>query len=108
MTVRKAARYVMNCGFVDACVMGFKSPAEIDEGIERGQPRPQGLIGSYDRPPKQEREPETPMRAACSPSLFSIAPTVSVDKLNPDLLRDHPLRNPSSSISCTACRSRSV
>ncbi len=31
----KAARYVMNCGFVDACVMGFKSPAEIDEGIER-------------------------------------------------------------------------
>jgi predicted aldo/keto reductase-like oxidoreductase len=31
----KAARYVMSCGFVDACVMGFKSPAEIDEGIER-------------------------------------------------------------------------
>lgn len=31
----KAVRYAMTCGFVDAIVMGFKSPAEIDEAIER-------------------------------------------------------------------------
>jgi hypothetical protein len=31
----KAVRYAMTCGFVDAVVMGFKSPAEIDEAIER-------------------------------------------------------------------------
>jgi Aldo/keto reductase family len=31
----KAIRYAMTCGFVDAIVIGFKSPAEIDEAIER-------------------------------------------------------------------------
>ncbi|HWQ35281.1 MAG TPA: aldo/keto reductase [Blastocatellia bacterium] len=31
----KAIRYAMTCGFVDAVVIGFKSPAEIDEAIER-------------------------------------------------------------------------
>ena len=31
----KAVRYAMTCGFVDAVVIGFKSPAEIDESIER-------------------------------------------------------------------------
>lgn len=31
----KAARYAMTCGFVDAAVIGFKSPAEVDEAIER-------------------------------------------------------------------------
>lgn len=31
----KAVRYAVTCGFVDAFVMGFKSPAEIDEAIER-------------------------------------------------------------------------
>ena len=31
----KAARYAMTCGFVDAVVVGFKSPAEIDEEIGR-------------------------------------------------------------------------
>lgn len=31
----KALRYAMTCGFVDAVVVGFKSPAEIDEAISR-------------------------------------------------------------------------
>jgi predicted aldo/keto reductase-like oxidoreductase len=31
----KAMRHAVNCGFVDAMVIGFKSPAEIDESIER-------------------------------------------------------------------------
>lgn len=31
----EAARYVMTCGFVDAVVIGLKSPAEVDEAIER-------------------------------------------------------------------------
>ncbi len=31
----KAVRYAMTCGFVDAVVIGFKSPAEIDEAIDR-------------------------------------------------------------------------
>ena len=31
----KATQFVMKCGFVDCVVMGFKSPAEIDEGIDR-------------------------------------------------------------------------
>lgn len=31
----KAARFAMTCGFVDAVVIGFKSPAEIDEAIGR-------------------------------------------------------------------------
>lgn len=31
----QAIRYAMTCGFVDAVVIGFKSPAEIDEAIER-------------------------------------------------------------------------
>ncbi len=31
----KAVRYAMTCGYVDSVVMGFKSPAEIDEAIER-------------------------------------------------------------------------
>jgi predicted aldo/keto reductase-like oxidoreductase len=31
----KAMQYAMTCGFVDAVVIGFKSPAEIDEAIER-------------------------------------------------------------------------
>jgi predicted aldo/keto reductase-like oxidoreductase len=31
----KAIRHAVNCGFVDAMVIGFKSPAEIDEAIER-------------------------------------------------------------------------
>lgn len=31
----KALRYAMTCGFVDAVVVGFKSPAEVDEAIER-------------------------------------------------------------------------
>jgi predicted aldo/keto reductase-like oxidoreductase len=31
----KAARYVMQSGLVDAVVIGFKSPAEVDEAIER-------------------------------------------------------------------------
>jgi predicted aldo/keto reductase-like oxidoreductase len=31
----KALRYAMTCGFVDAVVVGFKSPAEVDEAIGR-------------------------------------------------------------------------
>lgn len=31
----KAIRHAINCGFVDAMVIGFKSPAEIDEAIDR-------------------------------------------------------------------------
>ena len=31
----KAIQYAMTCGFVDSVVIGFKSPAEIDEAIER-------------------------------------------------------------------------
>jgi predicted aldo/keto reductase-like oxidoreductase len=31
----RAVRYAMTCGFVDAVVMGFKSPAEIDEAVAR-------------------------------------------------------------------------
>jgi predicted aldo/keto reductase-like oxidoreductase len=31
----KAIRHAVNCGFVDAMVIGFKSPAEIDEALER-------------------------------------------------------------------------
>jgi predicted aldo/keto reductase-like oxidoreductase len=31
----KAIRYAMTCGFVDAIVVGFASPAEIDEAIAR-------------------------------------------------------------------------
>ena len=31
----KAMQYAMNCGFVDAVVIGFKSTAEIDEAVER-------------------------------------------------------------------------
>lgn len=31
----KAIRYAMTCGFVDAIVIGFASPAEIDEAITR-------------------------------------------------------------------------
>lgn len=31
----KAMRHAVNCGFVDAVVVGFKSNAEIDEAIER-------------------------------------------------------------------------
>ena len=31
----KSIRYAMNCGLLDAVVIGFKSPAEIDEAIER-------------------------------------------------------------------------
>jgi predicted aldo/keto reductase-like oxidoreductase len=31
----KAIRYAMTCGFVNSIVIGFKSPAEIDEAIER-------------------------------------------------------------------------
>ena len=31
----KAVRYAMSCGFVDAVVIGFKSPQEIDEAVER-------------------------------------------------------------------------
>jgi predicted aldo/keto reductase-like oxidoreductase len=31
----KAIRHAVNCGFVDAMVIGFKSPAEIDEAIQR-------------------------------------------------------------------------
>ncbi len=31
----KAIRYAMTCGFVDAIVIGFASPAEIDEAIAR-------------------------------------------------------------------------
>lgn len=30
----KSIRYAMNCGLLDAVVIGFKSPAEIDEAIE--------------------------------------------------------------------------
>jgi predicted aldo/keto reductase-like oxidoreductase len=31
---RKAIQYAMNCGFVDAIVIGFASTAEIDEAIQ--------------------------------------------------------------------------
>ncbi len=31
----RALRYAMTCGFVDAVVIGFGSPREIDEAIER-------------------------------------------------------------------------
>jgi hypothetical protein len=31
----KAIRYAMTCGFVDAIVIGFASPAEIDEAMVR-------------------------------------------------------------------------
>ena len=31
----KAIRYAMTCGFVDAIVIGFASPAEVDEAITR-------------------------------------------------------------------------
>src|SRR5262245_2414454 len=31
----KAVQYAVNCGCVDAMVIGFKSPAEVDEAIER-------------------------------------------------------------------------
>jgi predicted aldo/keto reductase-like oxidoreductase len=31
----KSIRYAMQCGLLDAVVIGFKSPAEIDEAIER-------------------------------------------------------------------------
>jgi predicted aldo/keto reductase-like oxidoreductase len=31
----KAIRFAMHCGLLDAVVIGFKSPAEIDESIER-------------------------------------------------------------------------
>lgn len=31
----KAMRHAVNCGFVDAMVVGFKSPAEVDEAIDR-------------------------------------------------------------------------
>ena len=31
----RSARFAMNCGFVDAVVIGVKSAAEIDEAIER-------------------------------------------------------------------------
>ena len=31
----KSVRYAMNCGFVDAVVIGFASPAEVDEAIRR-------------------------------------------------------------------------
>ena len=31
----QAMQYAMNCGFVDAVVIGFKSTAEVDEAIER-------------------------------------------------------------------------
>ncbi len=31
----KSIRYAMNCGLLDAVVIGFKSPEEIDEAIER-------------------------------------------------------------------------
>jgi hypothetical protein len=31
----KAMRFAMHCGLLDAVVIGFKSPAEIDEAIER-------------------------------------------------------------------------
>ncbi len=31
----KAMRHAVNCGFVDAMVIGFKSPAEVDEAIDR-------------------------------------------------------------------------
>lgn len=32
---REKAEYTVNCGCVDAMVIGFKSPAEIDEAVER-------------------------------------------------------------------------
>ena len=31
----KAIQYAVNCGCVDAMVIGFKSPAEVDEAVER-------------------------------------------------------------------------
>lgn len=31
----KAVRFAMSCGFVDAVVIGFRSPQEIDEAVER-------------------------------------------------------------------------
>ena len=31
----KAVQYAVNCGCVDAMVIGFKSPAEVDEAVER-------------------------------------------------------------------------
>jgi predicted aldo/keto reductase-like oxidoreductase len=31
----QAMRHAVNCGFVDAIVVGFKSPAEVDESVER-------------------------------------------------------------------------
>ena len=31
----KSIRFVMQCGLLDAVVIGFKSPAEIDEAIAR-------------------------------------------------------------------------
>jgi Aldo/keto reductase family len=31
----KAMRYAMTCGFVDAVVLGFKTPAELDEAVDR-------------------------------------------------------------------------
>ena len=31
----KAVQYALNCGYVDAMVIGFKSPAEVDEAVER-------------------------------------------------------------------------
>ncbi len=31
----KAIRHAMTCGFVDAIVIGFASPAEVDEAITR-------------------------------------------------------------------------
>ena len=31
----KSIQFVMQCGFVDAIVIGFRSTAEIDEAIER-------------------------------------------------------------------------
>ena len=31
----KSIRFAMQCGLLDAAVIGFKSPAEIDEAIER-------------------------------------------------------------------------